>query len=340
MPQRLHVTDFLQKTAWLPVADVRSPGEFEKGHIPGAVNIPLFTDDERARVGTCYKQQGKQQAIDLGLELVGPKMADFVKAARVLTKNSEGLLVHCWRGGMRSGSMAWLFETAGIQTFTLVGGYKTFRNHVLAAFILPYKLCIVGGETGSGKTEILQQIALQGQQILDLEAIASHRGSSFGALGMNEQPSVEQFENNLWNELHKLDPSKPIWLEDESRSIGRVFVPPAFWAQKAAAHVYRISLPHELRVQRLLRDYGTFPAEQLYEAVQRISKRLGGLDTQRALEALDSGDLETVVRITLRYYDKAYNYPYALKPTEQVTLVETPEDDPAANAARILQHHL
>ncbi len=322
------------------MADVRSPGEFAKGHIPGAVNIPLFSDDERAQVGTCYKQQGQQQAIDLGLELVGPKMAGFVKAARLLAENKEGLLVHCWRGGMRSGSMAWLFETAGIPSFTLVGGYKAFRNHVLSAYVNPYKLCIVGGETGCGKTEILQQIALQNHQILDLEAIASHRGSSFGALGMSVQPTVEQFENNLWNELRKLDPAKPIWIEDESRSIGRVFVPAAFWAQMEAAHVFRISIPHELRVQRLLRDYGTFPVEMLREAVQRISKRLGGLDTQRALEALSNGDLETVVRLTLRYYDKAYNYPYLRKPKEQVTLVETPEDNPAANAERILRHHL
>ena len=339
VPQRLLVSDFLQKAGSLPIADVRSPGEFAKGHIPGAVNIPLFSDDERAQVGTCYKQQGQQQAIDLGLELVGPKMAGFVKAARILAENKEGLLVHCWRGGMRSGSMAWLFETAGIPTFTLAGGYKAFRNHVLAAYMLPYQLRVIGGETGSGKTEVLQQIGLHGQQILDLEAIASHRGSSFGALGMNVQPTVEQFENNLWNELHKLDSTKPIWLEDESRSIGRVFVPPAFWTQKAAAHVYRISLPHELRVQRLLRDYGTFPVELLREAVQRISKRLGGLDTQRATEALDSGDLETVVRVTLRYYDKAYNYPYLSKPKEQVTLVETLEDNPEANALRILQHY-
>lgn len=322
------------------MADVRSPGEFAKGHIPGAVNIPLFSDDERAQVGTCYKQQGQQQAIDLGLELVGPKMAGFVKAARLLAENKEGLLVHCWRGGMRSGSMAWLFETAGIPAFILVGGYKAFRNHVLSAYANPYKLCIVGGETGCGKTEILQQIAVQNHQILDLEAIASHRGSSFGALGMSVQPTVEQFENNLWNELRKLDPAKPIWIEDESRSIGRVFVPAAFWAQMEAAHVFRISIPHELRVQRLLRDYGTFPVEMLREAVERISKRLGGLDTQRALEALSNGDLETVVRLTLRYYDKAYNYPYLRKPKEQVTLVETPEDNPAANAERILRHHL
>jgi tRNA 2-selenouridine synthase len=338
MPQRLTVTDFLLKAAFLPIADVRSPGEFAKGHIPGAVNIPLFTDEERALVGTCYKQQGQQPATDLGLEIVGSKLSAFVKTARVLAENKEGILVHCWRGGMRSGSMAWLFETAGIPAFTLAGGYKAFRNHVLAAYMLPYQLRIIGGETGSGKTEILQQLALQNQQTLDLEAIASHRGSSFGALGMHAQPSAEQFENNLWNELRKLDPSKPIWLEDESQGIGRVFVPPAFWAQMEAAHVYRISLPLELRVQRLLRDYGTFPAEQLRDAVQRISKRLGGLDTQRAHEALNNGDLETVVRLTLRYYDKAYNYPYLRKPKEQVTLIETPEDNPAANAARILQY--
>lgn len=337
MPPRLRIAEFLEQAALQPVVDVRSPGEFEKGHIPGAVNIALFTNEERAQVGICYKQQGQEAAVELGLELVGPKMAGFVKTARKLA-GEKGLLVHCWRGGMRSQSMAWLFETAGIPAATLTGGYKAFRNHALAAFMLPCKLHIVGGETGSGKTEILQHIGKAGQQILDLEEIASHRGSSFGALGMNQQPTVEQFENNLYMTMRTLDMDKPVWVEDESRSIGRVYVPPAFWAQMQQAHVYRIVLPLELRVQRLLRDYGTFPVQHLREAVQRISKRLGNLDTRQALEALDNGDLETVVRLTLRYYDKAYNYSYLQKPPAQVTRVETDEDNPAAIAQRILTH--
>ncbi|MCA6361473.1 MAG: tRNA 2-selenouridine(34) synthase MnmH [Bacteroidetes bacterium] len=337
MPPRLPIAEFLELAASRPVVDVRSPGEFVKGHIPGAVNIPLFTDQERAAVGTCYKQHGQQEAIDLGLEYVGPKMAGFVKTARRLS-GQNGLLVHCWRGGMRSQSMAWLFETAGIPCSTLTGGYKAFRNHALAAFMLPCNLRVVGGETGSGKTEILHHIGKSGQQILDLEEIASHRGSSFGALGMNVQPTVEQFENMLYMALRTLDLQKPVWIEDESRSIGRVYVPPAFWAQMQQAHVYRIVLPVELRVQRLLREYGTFPVQHLREAVQRISKRLGNLDTRHALEALDNGELETVVRLTLRYYDKAYNYPYQQKPPAQVTHIETSEDNPAANANRILTH--
>ncbi|MCU0436033.1 MAG: tRNA 2-selenouridine(34) synthase MnmH [Bacteroidia bacterium] len=337
MPSRLLIAEFLEQAATLPVIDVRSPGEFEKGHIPGAVNIPLFSNDERAQVGTCYKQHGQQQAIDLGLEFVGPKMAGYVKQARSIA-GSGAVLVHCWRGGMRSHSMAWLFETAGIPAATLTGGYKAFRNHVLAGFMLPYTMCIVGGETGSGKTEILHHIGQSGQQILDLEAIASHRGSSFGALGMAHQPTVEQFENKLYMALRVLDAGKPIWMEDESRSIGRVYVPPAFWKQMQQAHVYRIDLPLELRIKRLLRDYGNFPAAQLAEAVQRIAKRLGNADTRHALQALENGDLETVVRLTLRYYDKAYNYPYLQKPPTQVTRIQTPEDNPAANAARILKH--
>jgi tRNA 2-selenouridine synthase len=339
MPPRLHIAEFLEQAASRPVVDVRSPGEFAKGHIPGAVNIALFSNQERALVGTCYKQQGQEAAVELGLELVGPKMAGFVKTARQLA-GSNGLLVHCWRGGMRSQSMAWLFETAGIPSSTLTGGYKAFRNHALAAFMLPCNLRVVGGETGSGKTEILHHIGKSGQQILDLEEIASHRGSSFGALGMHEQPTVEQFENNLYMALRMLDTENPVWVEDESRSIGRVYVPPAFWAQMQQAHVYRIALPVELRVQRLLREYGTFPVQHLREAVQRISKRLGNLDTRHALEALDNGDLATVVRLTLRYYDKAYNYPYLQKPSAQVTRIETTEDNPAANAQRIIIHYL
>ncbi len=335
MSESISIQHFLTAARTLPVVDVRSPSEYAAGHIPGAVNLPLFSDEERAAVGTLYKQSGNQEAVMAGLEYVGPKMAGFAREAVRLAPGKQ-LLVHCWRGGMRSASMAWLFETAGIKAFTLKGGYKTYRNHVLGSFGRPFDLRIIGGETGSGKTEILHAIGRAGEQILDLEAIASHRGSSFGALGQAAQPSVEQFENDLFHAFDQVDPSRPLWIEDESKSIGRVYLPNPFWAMKTAAPVFRVRLPFEVRVQRLVKDYGHFPKNVLGEAVMRIAKRLGGLATQQAMEALETGNLAETVRITLRYYDKAYDFPHKDRKYEGVHFIDSGTGDPEANAKLIL----
>lgn len=318
---------------------MRSPGEFEQGHIPGAVNLPLFTNEERAIVGTIYKKSGNGKAVEKGLEFVGPKMAGFLREAKKLAADQE-ILVHCWRGGMRSGSMAWLLEAGGLKSKTLKGGYKSFRNHVLESFKRPLNLLVVGGETGSGKTEILHEIAKRGEQILDLEEIASHRGSSYGAIGQLPQTSNEQFENNLFHALEQLDLSKPIWVEDESRSIGRVFIPNPIWEQKLSAPCYRVQIPFEIRVQRLVKDYGNFPKSILAAATERIRKRLGGLATQQALAALENGNLEETVRITLRYYDKAYDFPQSERKYEGVTFIHCPTGNPLSNAELILQRRL
>lgn len=336
MPQPLSPDFFLSRPPEIPVLDVRSPAEYAAGHIPGAISFPLFTDEERAAVGTVYKQKGNQEAVLLGLDYVGPKMSGFVREAKKLAPGGE-ILVHCWRGGMRSGSMAWLLETSGLKVQTLKGGYKAYRNLVLGSFNRPLDLRIVGGETGSGKTEILHAIGRAGQQILDLEAIACHRGSSFGALGQPGQPTVEQFENELHRALQSIDVSRPLWIEDESKSIGRVYIPNALWAMKQTAPVYRVRIPFEVRVARLLKDYGAFPKQLLAEGVLRIQKRLGGLATQQALEALENGDLAETVRITLRYYDKAYDFPHKDRKYEGVHFIESETGDPEINAQLILQ---
>lgn len=335
MPQKLEIADFLALRKNAPIIDVRSTEEFNHGHIPGAINIPLFDDTERAIVGTLYKQKGQEKAFSAGLEFVTPKLQDFSRQAREAANNGV-VNVHCWRGGMRSASMASFFETQGLKANLLEGGYKSYRKYVLDQFCRPLKIAIVGGETGSGKTEILQHINKAGEQIIDLEKIASHRGSSFGALGMNKQPSVEQFENLLLDEIDQLDLSRRIWMEDESRSIGRVFIPGPLWEQMTQAPVYRVKIPFDVRVQRLIKDYGSFPKDVLKEAVERIKKRLGGLDYKIAMEALENNDAVTVTQLTLRYYNKAYDHPHKLKNYQGVNFIECNSGDPAENAVNIL----
>lgn len=336
MPVIIEIDEFLSLGSAFPIVDVRSPGEFEQGHIPGAVNIPIFSNEERANVGTLYKQEGHDKAYSAGLQIVGPKLAQFVEIAQKTAIDGK-ILVHCWRGGMRSSSMAQLFESAGLKTWLLKGGYKTYRNHVLGAFDLNLDIRIVGGETGSGKTEILHALRDLGEQIIDLEQLASHRGSSFGSLGMNNQPTFEQFENSLLSELKKLNPSRTVWIEDESRNIGRVYIPAAFWVHMEQAPVYRVHIPFDIRVERLIKDYGNFPKDVLKAALDRIKKRLGGLDYKNATEALENGDLAGATKLALRYYDKAYDYPHQQRNYKGVKLVECESGDPEANAKKILQ---
>jgi len=223
MPKEIQIDLFLELSKTNPIIDVRSPGEYEHAHIPGALNLPLFSNEERAEIGTIYKQRGRVKAVQRGLEVVGPKLAGFAKFALAL--QSENILIHCWRGGMRSSSMAWLLETVGINCTLLTGGYKSYRSRVLTSFEKPLKIILLGGYTGSGKTDLIKLLKEQGEQVLDLEGLACHKGSAFGAIGQGEQPSSEQFENLLSLEMEALDGEKVVWIEDESRNVGKVFVP-------------------------------------------------------------------------------------------------------------------
>ncbi len=332
------VDTFLSLAQTRPVIDVRSPGEFAHAHIPGAVNIPLFDNDERAQVGTKYKQVGRDAAVLLGLELVGPKLAGFVRQARKLTKGGKpDVLVHCWRGGMRSGSFAWLLNTAGITATTLEGGYKAYRHVVLNLFTEPYKLMVLGGKTGSGKTDILKELARQGEQVIDLEAMAHHKGSSYGAIGQLPQPSSEQLENRLFTALRALNPAKRIWLEDESRSIGTCFVPRALWEQMQAAPVAFVDVPKPVRIQRLVAEYAGINHDLLVEATERIRKRLGGQATKDALAALTQHDYATVADLTLAYYDKAYMHGVLQRQAERVHTLSVMEDNPAETARQLIE---
>lgn len=320
------------------VIDVRSPKEFAHAHIPEAVNVPLFDDAERAVVGIAYKHEGRDIAIEKGLEIVGPKIAGFVKQAKQIVSDSgKSLVLHCWRGGMRSKSMATLFDFAGIKTEVIRGGYKSYRRAARTFFDEPLPLVVLGGKTGSAKTKILQELNKQGEQIIDLEKMANHKGSAFGRLGEEPQPSTEMFENLLFDALLKLDKQKHIWIENESQLIGEVFIPDKFWHQMRSAPVLSIEFPLEQRITFLIKHYSGYAAQDIENALLRIRKKLGGQHYKYALECYRSGNLEDAVRTALVYYDKTYAYGMQQRDAKDISVLEMDTIDPENNARTIVQ---
>ena len=307
MPTSINIQEFLELSEKHPILDVRSPGEFTYGHIPGAHSLPLFSDEERAIVGTAYKQVSRESAVNKGLAFFTPKMKDLVESTKNLSKENI-FLVHCWRGGMRSSSVAWLLELYGLKVYLLRGGYKAFRRMALESFSEDRNILILGGRTGSAKTLILKELHSLGEQTIDLEKLAHHKGSSFGALGEKPQPTQEMFENELFSQLYKTDKKETVWLEDESNMIGSRVIPKIFFEKMRSCNTIFLDIPFEIRLEYLTDEYGKFASEDLKEAIKRITKRLGGLGAKTALEAVDNDDLKTAFEICLRYYDKTYDY--------------------------------
>lgn len=288
-----------------PLIDVRSPAEYAAGHIPGAVNMPLFENDERARVGTLYKQTSREAAMLEGLRIVGPKMADFVLQAGNLSP-SEELGVYCWRGGMRSGSVAQLFDMAGFQVVVIKGGYKGYRNHTMSLMAKPWMLHVITGSTGSGKTEILHALNDLGEQVLDLEGLAHHKGSAFGGLMQPSQPTSEHMQNLVADRLKEMDENRRIWVEDESMNIGSVFLPDVFYRHLHQSPLFQVERSKEVRIERLANEYGSADKALVIERIRKIQKKLGGQSTKEAIAYVDAGDPVHATEILLRYYDKAY----------------------------------
>ena len=326
MIKKIPIESYFLEKKELPIIDVRSPGEFLQGHIPNAYNIPLFSNEERAMVGTCYKKEGKDKAVKLGLTLVGPKLAHFVTEVEKIAPNRQ-VFVHCWRGGMRSGSFAWLLQTAGFtKVYTLESGYKAFRQFVLKTIGTKLNYKVIGGYTGSMKTILLQLLNEKGQQIIDLEQLAHHKGSAFGSFGQNKQPSQEQFENELAIEILKCDINRPVWIEDESRHIGSVFLIPPFFENKLSAHLFLVHLPFEQRLEYLVKEYAGYPKEDIEISLRKIEKKLGGQHLKSALEALGKDDFHKVASIAMVYYDKFYGYSLGNRANETITEMEISED--------------
>jgi tRNA 2-selenouridine synthase len=330
------ISDFLHNPDAPLLADVRTPAEFAHGHIPGAFNLPIFSNEERVLVGTTYKQVGREAAILLGFDLTGPKWSGFIKQA-LEKAPSKKIALHCWRGGMRSGAMAWALDLYGFEVCLVQGGYKSYRNWVLKQFEKQFTLQVLGGMTGSGKTKILQELKAVGQQVIDLEDIAQHQGSSYGTMNKMVQPTQEQFENNLGNQLCTLDPQKTTWIEDESSSIGKCILPRPLWNRMLAANLLDLTVPLEHRVALLVKEYGSLDKTFLIECTERIKKRLGPEQTKHAVVAINENRMEDFIRLALGYYDKTYRIGLAKRNLQQVTSLALENTDHRKNADLILE---
>ncbi len=336
MRKDLSIYDFLSLPERFTIIDVRSPGEYSTGHIPGAINIPLFGDEERKVIGTLYKTEGRTEAVNKGFELTLNKIEMIIDLARQTAANRV-VGIYCWRGGMRSKAMAWLFEKHGIDCYVLSGGYKTFRNYLHQFFEQSFHFVLLGGMTGSGKTAILKEMKRKGQQVIDLEALANHKGSVFGSLGESPQPSNEHFENLLFSEISRMDIRKIIWLEDESRNIGKVSIPPELYIRTRNSIAIILETDREKRIQQLLDDYGNYPPTEIINCISRIEKRLGGQNTKTAVNLALERNYRAVLEIILSYYDKTYQFGLNKKSLQNIHYIRTgsvAED----NAEKILDY--
>ncbi len=318
------LTDFRNTSG--PIIDVRSPGEFFQGHIPGAKNLPLFSDSERALIGKSYKKESRKKAIYNGLKITLPKIkylqTSLAESASRQENSKNTLRIYCWRGGMRSGTLGWLAASIGIKVYILKDGYKTYRKWVLDQFEKDYPIRLLGGKTGTGKTDILKSINSKKIYALDLEGLANHRGSSFGSLGMNQQPTSHQFENLIAEQLDVFINKnyKEIWVEAESPNLGKCRIPNSFYKQMKTAPLLEIIKKKKERVDNLVNIYSKNSQADLKDAVLRIHKRLGSKRTSEALLAIDQRKWAEACIAMLYYYDKCYDY--EIKKSQNINIID------------------
>lgn len=293
------------------IIDVRSPGEFAEDHVPGAVNLPVLDNEERAIIGTTYVQESRFLARRMGAALVARNVARHLDTALKDAPPTFRPLIYCWRGGQRSNAMALILAQVGWRTSVLQGGYKTYRRNVQHRLYdepLGFRLILLDGNTGCGKTDILNRAAAKGAQVLDLESLANHRGSLFGAMA-DAQPSQKWFESRLLHQLSAMDASRPILVEAESNKIGRRSLPPALWQAMLAAPRIELTAPAEARVGYLIEAYPEMIAdrERLDAALTRLEVYPGRKQLAAWRLLADAGQFHDLVReVVERHYDPSY----------------------------------
>ena len=335
MITKIDIELFIKQSELTPIIDVRSPGEYEHAHFPNAFNLPLLNNEERAIVGTTYKHEGNQTAVLKGYELVGHKFADYIKQAIKIAPHKK-INVYCWRGGLRSNIMAFLLHSAGFEVNLLQGGYKKYRHWVLETLEQPKQIKIVGGKTGSGKTYVLHQLKKLNQQVIDLEGLANHKGSAFGSLGQAPQPSVEMFENNLAMQWYNIDANAILWLENESRMIGSVRIPPKIFEAMRSATTYDIQISLGRRIQHIAKEYGEYDVKLLEECTRKLEKKLGNLRMQQAIDFLLAKDVNSWIFMLLEYYDSSYLFSKEKRNPNTIMKVDVKHDVSFKEIAQLL----
>jgi tRNA 2-selenouridine synthase len=294
------------------IIDVRSPAEYAEDHLPGALNWPVLDNDERHRVGLLYKSS-PFEARKIGAALVARNIARHLDAHAEPLERGWRPLVYCWRGGQRSGAMTWFLGQIGFKSRQLQGGYKAYRalvREALQSQPAAFDFHVLCGRTGSGKTRLLQTLATQGAQVLDLEDLAAHRGSILGALPDQAQPSQKGFDTQLWQRLNGLDASRPVFVESESRKIGQVRMPESLYeAMRASQHIYWLEMPEPARVELLLQDYAHFSQtpELFCAKLDALISMRGRERVQRWQAQARAGDWAAVFgELMLEHYDPGY----------------------------------
>ncbi|WP_304171373.1 tRNA 2-selenouridine(34) synthase MnmH [Phenylobacterium aquaticum] len=347
--QIIQSADAPSLAAFDTVIDVRSPGEFAEDHAPGAINLPVLTDAERAEVGTIYVQDSRFKANRIGAAYVARNIARHLETALADKPADFAPLVYCWRGGSRSEAMATILSRVGWRTSILAGGYRTYRRGVQASLYetpCPLKLLLLDGDTGTAKTEILARLSARGVQVLDLEGLAGHRGSLFGALAGRPQPSQKMFETELLLALQALDPARPVVVEAESSKIGDRMIPPALWQVMQAAPRVEVIAPRPVRAAYLVATYHDIVADPV--ALEAAFHRLPVYPGQRRLEdwrkLAGAGDFVPLAEAVMElHYDPAYRRARrkdgrpALASLELTALDDAAQAQAADQIARLVQ---
>ncbi len=295
------------------LVDVRTPEEFKEFHIPGAFNVPLMNLEERKKVSSVYYEKGEKEARLFALKLLSPKLSEIVgKIKEIKETINDRVAVYCWRGGLRSLTVAAICNLSGVYVFRLEGGYRAFRRYILnrlEQLLKRKRIFVIYGATGTGKTRIIRSLIREGYPAIDLEGLAGHRGSVFGGIGL-EQPSQKMFDSLLWKEVERLSNSPVLIVEGESRRIGNLFITEPFWNAMERGEKFQISLPLEERVRISMEDYGVgkFPKEAYLRALERIKKILGKQKYEEIRELIEAEDYESAVKeLMINYYDRLYS---------------------------------